>query len=136
MPDIALSLKVAVADGPTWSIGHRLSVEAYDVIDLVIPPGTVDQLVELQPSAAARINLVAIQSSLYGAQISFKTSGPGGDSSPVALLGPQLYGDGVATLFSVPPLSLKLSNQHPVAVPPAAPKNARIQILVGRNATP
>lgn len=133
MPDVNLSLKVNIVDGPNWAINHKLSVEAYDVIDLVIPPGTVDKIVELQPAAAARINLIVIQSSLYGSEIQFKTRSGSTDSAAVSLLGPQIYGDGVATLFAQPPNSLKLSNSHPAG---DASKAARIQILVGRDATP
>jgi hypothetical protein len=133
MPDVTLSLKVSIPDGPNWSIAHKFAVEAYDVIDLIIPPGTVDRVVELQPAAAARVNLVVIQSSLYGPEIKFKTSSGTNDSNAVDLLGPQLYGNGVATLFAQPPHSLKLNNSHPAA---DASKAARIQILIGRDATP
>ncbi|MBP8132859.1 MAG: hypothetical protein KAY13_01180 [Zoogloea sp.] len=133
MPDVSLSLKINIADGPSWSIAQKFPVEAYDVIDLIIPPGTIDRVVELQPAAAARVNLVVIQSSLYGPEILFKTSSGADDSTAVALLGPQLYGNSVATLFTQPPNSLKLSNSNPATDPTKA---ARIQILVGRDATP
>jgi len=131
--EVNVSLKVNVADGPSWAINHKFSVEAYDVIDLVLPPNTTDKLVELQPSAATRVNLIVIQSSLYGSEIKFKTRSGTTDSDPVALLSPQFYGDGVAALFAQPPYSLKFTNSHPAGDPAKA---ARIQILVGRDATP
>jgi len=133
MPDLKLSINLAITGGPAWVVEHRETVDAYDVIDVVVTPGTTDLLVEIQPGAAAQLGLFAIQSSLYGPEIQFKTSDGTTDSPAVALLGPQIYGHGVATLFAVAPLSLKLSNSHPAA---DNTKRARIQILVGRDATP
>jgi hypothetical protein len=133
MPDLKTSIKLSLVGGPEWSIEHRQTVDAYDMVEVILDPGTTDRVVELQPGAAARINLFAIQSSLYGPEISFKTSDGGSDSGAIALLGPQVYGNGVAALFSVVPRSIKLSNSHPAA---DLTKRARVQILIGRDATP
>lgn len=133
MPDLKLTINLAITGGPGWTIVHRETVDAYDVIDVVIDPGTTDRVVEIQPGPAAQVSLLAIQSSLYGPELQFKTSDGTTDSAAVALLGPQVHGSGVATLFSVPPLSLKLSNTHPAS---DLTKRARVQILVGRDATP
>ncbi|HVK53733.1 MAG TPA: hypothetical protein VM532_01770 [Burkholderiales bacterium] len=133
MPDINLTLKIAVAGGPTWSIAHTESVEAYDAIDVIIEPNTTDQEIEIQPGDPSQIAIFAIQSSLYGSEITFKVSDGTDDTPAIELLSPQLYGNGVAALFNVPLNMLKLSNSHPAS---DATKRARIQILVGRDPTP
>lgn len=133
MPDLKLNVNLSITGGPSWVVEHRETVDAYDIIDVVVPPDTTDMVVEIQPGAAARVGLFAIQSSLYGPEIQFKTSDGADDSAAVALLGPQIHGRGVASLFAVAPLSLKLTNTHAAA---DNTKRARIQILVARDATP
>jgi hypothetical protein len=133
MPDLKTTIRLSLVGGPEWNIEHRQDVDAYDVVELILDAGTTDRVVELQPAAGARINLFAIQSSLYGSQITFKASDGGTDSGAIALLGPQLYANGAAALFSVAPRSIKLSNAHPAG---DATKRARVQILIGRDATP
>ncbi|GAB3255205.1 hypothetical protein [Chitinimonas naiadis] len=133
MSTVTLNIRVAIADGPTWTIAQTDEIGAYDVLDIVLPAGTASQLVELQPTVASRIQLLVIQSSLYGPEIQFKTNAGAADSPAISLLGPQIYGSGVATLFAVAPNSLKLSNSFAAGTPG---KNARIQILIGRDPTP
>ncbi len=133
MPDLKTSIKLSLVGGPEWNIEHRQTIDAYDIVEVILDPGTTDRVVELQPAPAPRINLFAIQSSLYGAEITFKSTDGGSDSSAIALLGPQIYGNGGAALFSVVPRSIKLSNSHAAA---DLTKRARVQILIGRDATP
>jgi len=131
MPDIKSSIKLAIAGGPAWSIDHAQTVDAYDVLDLILEPGSVDAEIQLQPGSAGQVAVLAIQSSLYGEEISLKASDGDDDSPSVQLLGPQLYGNGNVGLFTVAPHLLKLTNGHPAADPS---KRARIRILVGRAA--
>jgi hypothetical protein len=128
-----MSLQVAVDGGPSWKINASDSVEAYSVIDVTIDAGAANKAVEVQPAtAAARVNLLLIQSDRYGPEITYKASDGTTDSDAVTLHGPHFFGRGVASLFDVNVLSLKFSNSNGAATN----KHARIQILVGRDATP
>jgi hypothetical protein len=128
-----MSLQVAVDGGPSWKINASDDVEAYGVIDVTINAGAADKVVEVQPAtAAARVNLLLIQSDRYGAEITYEASDGTTDSDPVTLFGPHFFGRGVASLFGVDVRSLKFTNANAAATN----KHARIQILVGRDATP
>jgi hypothetical protein len=127
--EVKTSLQVAVAGGPLWKINTSDQVEAYDVIDVTIDAGAADKVVEVQPAAAAaRVNVLVIQSDLYGDDITYKASDGHDDSDPLTLHGPHFFGRAVASLFGVNVASLKFSN--------ADAKSAHVQILVGRDATP
>jgi hypothetical protein len=131
--EVKMSLQVTVDGGPSWKINATDDVEAYGVIDVTIAAGAADKEVEVQPATdAARVNVLVIQSDLYGAEITYKASDGTDDSDPVTLHGPHFFGRGVASLFGVDVLSLKFSNANAAATN----KHARIQILVGRDATP
>lgn len=131
--EVRMSLQVAVGGGPSWKINASDNVEAYGVIDVTIDAGATNKAVEVQPAtAAARVNLLLIQSDRYGAEITYKASDGAADSAAVTLHGPHFFGRGVASLFGVDVLSLKFSNTNAAATN----KHARIQILVGRDATP
>lgn len=132
MPVIKSSIQLSINGGPSWIIAHNQDVDAYDVVDVTIDPNTTDKTVQIQPGDTSQVALFAIQSSLYGSEISFKASDGATDTASVPLLGPHLYGSGNVTLFTVPPQILKFSNSHPAA---DATKKARIQILIGRTAT-
>ncbi len=131
--EVRMSLQVAVAGGPSWKINATDDVEAYSVIDVTIDAGAANKVVELQPAtAAARVNLLLIQSELYGPEITYKATDGAADSDAVTLHGPHFFGRGVASLFGLNVLSLKFSNGNAAATN----KHARIRILVGRDATP
>lgn len=132
MPNLKCSIKLDISGGPSWSLDHTQGVEAYDLVDLIIPPNTSDQAVLIQPADTAKIALFAIQSSLYGAKISYKVSDGTTDTPALSLLGPQVLANGALGLFDVAPKILKLSNGHPAG---DASLKARVQILIGRAAT-
>jgi hypothetical protein len=128
-----MSVQVTVAGGPSWKINASDEVEAYSVIDVTINAEAADRAVEIQPATdAARVSLLLIQSDLYGPEITYKASSGAADSDPVTLHGPHVFGRGLASLFGLDVLSLKFSNTNAAATN----KHARIQILVGRDATP
>jgi len=130
---VRMSLQVAIGGGPSWKINASDDVEAYSVVDVTINAGAANKVVEVQPATdAARVNLLLIQSDLYGPEITYTASDGTTDSDPVTLHGPHFFGRGVASLFGVDVLSLKFSNANLAATN----KHARIQILVGRDATP
>lgn len=137
MPAVKMSISLAVAGGPVLSVNAVEDVEAYDVIEVTIPANTTTaRLVQLQPASAARVSLLLIRSDLYGPEISYRASDGTTDSDPVALLGPQLFGRGVLSLFGNEVLSLRITNTHPAPAAGAAGQDAHLQILVGRDATP
>ncbi len=134
MPAVKLSINIAVNGGPTLAVNSTENVEAYDVIEVTIP-ANADRTVQLQPASAARVNLLLIQSDLYGSAITYRATDGTTDSDAVELLGPQLFGRGVLALFGTEMLSLKLVNTHPVPAAGAPSRDAHVQILVGRRAT-
>ncbi|MDM0030054.1 hypothetical protein [Variovorax saccharolyticus] len=135
MPEVKMSVSLKVAGGPALAVNFAEDVEAYDVIEVTVPPNTPAFVVQLQPAAAARVNLMLIQSDRYGAEITYKASDGAADSDAVTLHGPQLFGRGTLSLFGLNVLSLKFGNAHPAPVGDAPALAARIQIVVGRDAT-
>jgi len=136
MPEVKMSMNLKVTGGPALAVNFVENVEAYDVIEVTVPPATPELEVQLQPAAAERVNLMLIQSDRYGAEITYMASDGPNDSNPVALHGPQMFGRGVLSLFGLDVLSLKFGNAHPAPAAGAQPLNARVQIVVGRDATP
>lgn len=135
MPEVKMSVNLNVTGGPALAVNFVESVEAYDVIEVTVPPATPSLVVQVQPAAAARVSLLLIQSDRYGTEITYKASDGAGDSAAVALLGPQLFGRGVLSLFGRDVLSLKFGNAHPAPAAGATPLAAHIRIVVGRKAT-
>jgi len=132
--EIRTSLQVTVPGGPSWKINSTESVEAYDVIDVTIAAGATDKVVDVLPGVSgALLNMLVVQSDLYGAEITYRAN-DGTDDSDIAvtLHGPHFFGRGVAALFGVDVKSLKFTNTNAAATN----NHARIQILVGRDATP
>jgi hypothetical protein len=136
MPEVKTSIAISVAGGPRLAVNHVETVEAYDVIEVTIPPQTVDRDVQIQPAIAAGVSLLLIQSSRYGPEITYRAVEGATASDPVELLGPQLFGRGVLSLFGNEVLTLRFSNANPAPAAGAPPLSAQIQILVGRDATP
>jgi hypothetical protein len=136
MPEVKMSVSLKVAGGPALAVNFAENVEAYDVIEVTVPPATPELEVQLQPAAASRVNLMLVQSDRYGPEITYMASDGAADSDPVTLHGPQLFGRGVLSLFGLDVLTLKFGNAHPAPAAGAAPLAARIQIVVGRDATP
>lgn len=129
MPEnIILNANVTVPNGPKISFNRALTVEAYDKIDVTIPTGFSDMQVELQPSQSAdQVQFLLIFSDLYGEDISYKVNSNTGTS--LTLDEPHLLtGKGAVSMLDPVPKRLFFSN--------AAAKDAKVQILVGRDATP
>jgi hypothetical protein len=130
MPTLSWTSNITVSGGPTFSAVRQTGpVEAYDRIEVTIEPGASDRTVEIQPSAASRVVVLAVQSSYYDAKLSFKASDGATDSASVTLNEPQLFAGGGIALFGLAPTSLKFSNA-------SADKTAVVDIFVARDATP
>ena len=133
MPENSLRIKLLPIEDPERVIEQPETVDADDLIELVVNPGVTDRLVELKPGTSSQDRLLALQSSFYGREIKLKSNDGRNNSSTIELPGPQMNGNGSTALFPVAPRWLKFSGGHPVD---EATRRARVQVLVGRNATP
>lgn len=131
--NIILNANITVPNGPKISFNRVLTVEAYDKIDVTIPPtGTSEKEIELQPSASAdQVQFLLIISDWYGEEISYKVNANTG--TPFVLNEPHLLiGKGAVSMLGSAPTKLLFSN----TTSEAAARDAKIQILIGRDATP
>ena len=129
MPDMSwtLTLQVSGAASVTTSAG-AVPVEAIDRVEVVVDAGAADQVVEIQPGAAAQVVLVHIRASEYSGDLSFKVTDGANDTDAIKLTEPQIFTAGTIPLFQLAPKSLKLTNggADPVTV----------EVVVARDATP
>lgn len=129
MANVNWSTSIQVAGGPTVSASQGpIQAEATERIQVSIAVGDADKIVSLQPGPASGIHILLIQSSYYGADLSFKVGDGANDSAALKLLGPQLFSGGAAVLFGRDPKLLKFTN--------AGAKKADIDIFIARDATP
>ncbi len=114
MPNLSWTSNITVSGGPTFSAVRRTGpVEAYDRIEIVIEPGASGRTVEIQPGAASRIAVLAVQSSYYGADLSFTASDGATDSASITLNEPQLFAGGGIALFGLDPTESEVQQcQH------------------------
>lgn len=130
MAQIIVSGNIVVPNGPQIAFNQTLDVDAYDKIDVIVEAGASGKKIELQPGAAGQVQFIAIVSDWYGDKLSFKIN-TGTDA--FALDRPLLcMGEGGVDLFDAAPKGLLFSN----GTSGATAKDAKIQILIGRDATP
>ena len=156
MTTITTSLSVNIKQGPQISIPPiKTEVEAYDKIDVSIPPGA-DVEVNVQPGDTG-VSFLLITSSVYAldkVEYAENLTYKPGDKPAISLDTPQLYlGTGSITALIGSVQKIMFSNKLPEipevpeipatatepAIPmvPAVPSpTAEISILVGRDATP
>jgi hypothetical protein len=129
MPEtIVLTINADVAAGPKLKETRTLSIDAYDKISVIVPNGTSDLDVELQPGAAGSIQLLVVKSNVYGEDLSYTVNA---DTTEHVLDQPHvLVGTGSVGLYGEEPTKLVFDN----ALGDGA--DAQVQILVGRDATP
>lgn len=124
--NIAWNMGVQITGGPGISLKDAFTVDAYDMIEVVIPD-TVTQKVEIQPSGvAAQVQLLMIRSDRYDEDLVYKV---GADPTEFKLDKPLLLiGKGAISMLGEAPDALHFTN--------TSGDDASIQILVGRDATP
>ncbi|MDH4274259.1 MAG: hypothetical protein OEW08_04395 [Gammaproteobacteria bacterium] len=136
MKNLSASTSFQIPGGPTLSATTSLEISAYDRIDVTVNAGDASEVVEIQPSAADKVRLLVIKSSVYDdtGKLTYIVSNGTDDSNPVNLDAPQIFiGSGGIELFGIdPPSSLKFSSTFSAT---DTTKNAFIEILVARNAT-
>lgn len=128
MAQIIVSANIVVPNGPQFAFQQTLEIDAYDKIDVSIPPATTDKKVELV-GGTGEVQFIAITSDTFSDDLTYKIN-----SSTTArkLDQPHLFmGKGAVSLFAVAPASLSFSNAAP-----APGDDVQIQILIGRDATP
>ena len=123
------TLDVQVEGGPKISDSRTMVLEAYDKIEVVINDGSTGVEVEVQPSEAAKVQLLLIRSSQYGSKLSYSLNAPEGDEAKRIKLDALqlLVGEGGMGLLGDAPKKLYFYNSL------GAGKDASITILVGRN---
>jgi hypothetical protein len=137
MAQIIVSANVVVPNGPKFVFNQTLEVDAYDKIDVTVPapPDTTasDKKVELQPGGSGQVQFIAIVSDWFGDDLTYKINKKTANARTLdqPLL---LVGTGAVSLFdnASPPTALFFSNTSSGA----KAKDAKVQILIGRDATP
>ena len=134
MAQIMVKANVVVPNGPQFAFNQTLDVDAYDKIDVTVPADPNSKKVELQPGAAGQVQFIAIVSDWYGDDLSFKINvGTAANTDVFTLDRPLLFmGGGAVALFDPAPKLLFFNN----GTSGATAKDANIQILIGRDATP
>jgi hypothetical protein len=120
------TFNVQVVGGPKISTAQSVTVDAYDKIQVTIAVGAADEVVDVQPGSAGRVQFLLISSDQFGDDLTYKVNNTG---NPIILDVQQLLiGDGaVGLLGTSPPKTLGFTNN--------LTQDANIEILVGRNVT-
>jgi hypothetical protein len=121
MTAIKYSVDVLIAGGPRLTYNDTIEVDAYDRLDVVIPIGDVETIVDVRPGGADTIQFLAIRSSVADDQVRFENG-----AALVGLKNPVLLTGGAVGLLAAVPETLKFKNSL------ASP--VTVTILVGRNA--
>ncbi len=129
MPEtIVLTIGAEVASGPTLKESRTLALDAYDKISVTVPDGTTNMEVQLQPGGTGSTRLLIIKSSQYGDALKYTVNT--GTTDHVLDEPHVLIGAGAVGLFGSEPTKFVFDNAL------GAGKDAQIQILIGRDATP
>jgi hypothetical protein len=138
MPDlkkISWNLSVQVDKGPQFSAPNSVEIEAYDVVETVVPkkngnaPGKIE--VGIQPNVAANVKLILINvlDNKYSDKLSYSVETDEADAKKRIILDAAqfLVGTGAVGLFKKKPDKFFIYNNQDEEV--------TVQILVGRKAT-
>jgi hypothetical protein len=129
MPEtIVLTIGAEGASGPTLKESRTLALDAYDKISVTVPDGTTNMEVQLQPGGTGSTRLLIIKSSQYGDALKYTVNT--GTTDHVLDEPHVLIGAGAVGLFGSEPTKFVFDNAL------GAGKDAQIQILIGRDATP
>jgi hypothetical protein len=132
MAQISLTTDIAIPNGPKLGFARKLDVEAFDKIDLDVAAGANNKEVQLQPGPAGQVQFLLVVADWYGPELSYKVNNAGGTAR--ALDQPHMFtGGGAVSMVDAAALAkLFFSN----TTNGAAAKDAKVQILIGRDATP
>lgn len=133
MPSISLTGSVSVAGGPRFNLNRKITVDAYDHISVVVPAGSTDLEVQIQPATADLVSLLVITAASYDPALTYKVN-DAASTAVIALDEVQIFpGIGALSLFGdEPPRSLFFTN----ATSGNSALDIAVEILVGRGVTP
>ena len=128
MAKINVLTQIVVPNGPKMDLSQSLEVEALAKIDITIPASEADMEVQLQPGGSGKVQFLLINANWFGDTLSYKVNDATADER--ILDQPHLFvGTGAASFVeNGEPASLFFSN--------SAPDDAKIEILLARDATP
>jgi hypothetical protein len=126
--ELKATIRVDVAGSGTLAATHKIDAEAYDRIDVALPAktnGDTVKVVDVQPGDAGQVQLLLITASQYQPALTYTVDA----RPPVELDAPQLLvGKGAVGLLGGAVNAIEFTN--------ANAQDIKVQILVGRDATP
>lgn len=125
---IQVAIRVAIGNSYSTSVNRTLSVEAYDVIEVIVNKGDADRKITMQPGDEDQVQLLLVTATDYdtGLKYTLNTSA-GAGAELIDLDSPLLLvGHGALGLLGGAPESIFLTN--------GSDKPATVTIVVGRNA--
>jgi hypothetical protein len=131
MAQIIFSANVVVPSGPSMAFKQVLDVDACEKIDVTVPAGTVTATAKevVLPASTSAVQFLAVKSDWFGDDLKYALESSG---TEYALDQPLiLAGVGAVAFFvtsSGAPSSLFFTN--------TSAADAKVQILIGRDATP
>jgi hypothetical protein len=126
MTAIKYTVDIQVAGGPKINFNDTVEVDAYDRIDVVLPGAdpAAETVVEVQPGAqAGSVKLLLVRANPASDSVTFANG-----AGDVGLKSPMLLSGGAVGILAAIPEKLTFKN--------ASGADAKITILVGRDATP
>ncbi|GAB4367319.1 MAG: hypothetical protein Kow00121_05500 [Elainellaceae cyanobacterium] len=137
MAAIMVNVSAQIKSGPQVSFSQEIPAEAYDKVEVVVPPGGQEVSVNVQPGTLAQVSFLLIQSSLYSnPKDAAQKVSYGITATNINLDQPQIFlGTGAVSILGSDPQTLKFKNDYPAEGDAAETNKAVIQILVGRKAT-
>lgn len=138
MATINLALNVQVVGGPQALISQPISVEAYDKIEVTVKPGETLN-VSVQPGGVGQVNFLLIKSSLADEKLSYVVNDgaainfPASDRIKLDRAFHLYLGTGGVSVFGIAPKVIEFKNDYAAGT---TNKDAAIEIIVGRDATP
>jgi len=126
---IAYQATVAVPNGPSISSSRSVEVEAFDLVEVELAAGAADVEVEVQPGAAGQVKFLAVTSTRYGPEISYKVNSASATETHSLDQPHVLAGEGAVSMLDAAPEKLFMSNA-------STDTDVTVQVLAGRDATP
>jgi hypothetical protein len=125
MIDITYSLNLQLPGGPKFTFNDKVSVEAYDLLSVDVPPGTEWMTVHVEPDDLSNMVLTLInRTDKNGKDLYYKVN----DGQKVALSGLNVVlGTGAHGLLKAAPQTLKFNT--------TGDQPAQVTILIGRKAS-
>ncbi|MCK7500242.1 MAG: hypothetical protein MZW92_65545 [Comamonadaceae bacterium] len=122
MPDLKTSIKLSLVGGPEWNIEHRQTIDAYDIVEVILDPGTTDRVVETSAGARRRGSTCSRSSPASTARRSRSSPATAAAiRAPSRCSGPRSTATAARPCSTVVPRSIKLSHQPRGGHSPSVP---------------